>query len=211
MVHGIHSGATRTTAYEFVRGGSRQNPYNFSEVVFPQREGSTSNCLACHKPGTYGVPLVDNTLLTTNRTTGVADGNDADFNAVLAARASVPNDTDFVITPTAAACYACHDSPLAQAHMSDNGGIINDNRDNVVAAGSVETCSLCHGAGKDQDLAVVHAAEAFTLIGTITAPESGDGDGGGQTQADLCGPGPLSARPAGHTTRLDCCSCHGFN
>jgi len=60
---------------------------------------------------------------------------------------------------------------------------------------------------------VVHAdTEAANVIGIITAPESSDGDGeGGSSQADLCGPGPISARPAGHTTRLDCCSCHGFN
>jgi OmcA/MtrC family decaheme c-type cytochrome len=209
MIHGIHGAETRTTDYEFVRDRNDGIPYNWSEVVFP---ASASDCLRCHKSETFEVPLVDDTLLTTNRITGEADGNDADFDAVRDARELVPNDTDFVITPTSAACYACHDSTLAQAHMSDNGGIINDNRDNVLAANSVETCSLCHGAGKEQDLAVVHAAEAFTLIGTITAPESDDGDGdGGQSQADLCGPGPLSARPPGHTNRLDCCSCHGFN
>ena len=94
--------------------------------------------------------------------------------------------------------------------MEDNGGVFDwiSSTDPQF----VETCAVCHGSGKSADVAVAHAAEAFTLIGTITAPESGDGGGGGgQSQVDLCGPGPLSARPAGHTTRLDCCSCHGFN
>jgi OmcA/MtrC family decaheme c-type cytochrome len=208
MIHGIHGAATRTTDYQFVRGG-RQGYYNWSDVVFP---ASASDCLRCHKSETFEVPLNANTLLTTNRTTGVADGQDATEADVSAARATVPNDTDFVITPTAAACYACHDSQLAQAHMADNGGVINDNRSTVVDAGSVETCQICHGAGKPQDLTVVHAAEQLTLIGTITAPESGDDGGGGdQSQVALCGPGPIAAQPAGHTTRPDCCSCHGFN
>jgi hypothetical protein len=34
--------------------------------------------------------------------------------------------------------------------------------------------------------------------------------GGGGSQADLCGPGPISAQPAGHSDRNDCCSCHSF-
>jgi OmcA/MtrC family decaheme c-type cytochrome len=209
MIHGIHGAEVRTTDYEFVRDRLNGIPYNWSEVVFPANAG---DCTRCHKSETFEVPLVDDTLLTTNRITGVSDGNDADFNAVLAARETVPNDTDFVITPTTAACYACHDSADAKAHMEQNGAAINDNRSDVVAANPVETCSVCHGTGKTADLAVVHAAEEFTLIGTITAPESGDGsEAGGQSQADLCGPGPISARPPGHTERLDCCSCHGFN
>ena len=209
MIHGIHGGGERTTDYEFVRGG-RQGYYNWSDVVFP---GRVADCLTCHKPGTFAVPLDGDTLLTTNRTTGVDTGQDPTAAAVSDARDNVPNATDFVITPTAAACYACHDSTDAIGHMEQNGAIINENRSDVLAAGSVETCSVCHGTGKTADLAVVHAdTEAANVIGIITAPESSDGDGeGGSSQADLCGPGPISARPAGHTTRLDCCSCHGFN
>ena len=210
MIHGIHGGETRTTDYEFVRGG-RQGYYNWSDVVFP---GRAADCLTCHKPGTYAVPLDDDTLLTTNRTTGVANWARPRLSALSARPGiSVPNVTDFVITPTAAACYACHDSTDAIGHMEQNGAIINDNRSVVLAAGSVETCSVCHGTGKTADLAVVHAAaEAATVIGRITAPESSGGSGDGdQSQVTLCGPGPISAQPAGHTTRLDCCSCHGFN
>jgi hypothetical protein len=149
--------------------------------------------------------------LTTNRTTGVADGKDADSAAVLAARASVPNDTDFVITPVAAACYACHDGVDTVAHMEQNGAVINDNRSDVLNAMPVETCSLCHGTGKIEDLEPAHAAEEFTVVGIITAPPT-DGEGGdSQSQVELCGPGPISAQPAGHTDSLSCCSCHSFN
>ena len=208
MIHGIHGAETRTTDYEFVRDRLNGIPYNWSDVVFP---GRAADCLTCHKTGTQTVPLDDDTLLTTNRTTGVANGQDTDFNAVLAARASLPNATDFTITPTAAACYACHDSTDAIGHMEQNGAIIIENRSDVVAANPVETCSVCHDTGKTADLAVVHAAaEAATVIGRITAPESSGGSGD-DSQAALCGPGPISAQPPGHSTSLDCCSCHGFN
>ena len=212
MIHGIHGGEVRSTDYEFVRGGSRSNYYNFSEVVFPQ---SVSNCLACHIPGTFTPPLVDNTLLTTNRTTGVGTGLDATVADVSTARDNVPNDTDFVITPTAAACYACHNAGEVKAHMEGNGAWINANRSTVLALNSVETCSVCHGSGKSVDVAVAHRAVEPTVLGVIKAPPEEDGEdsggGGGQTQVDLCGPGPISSQPGGHTTRIDCCSCHGFN
>jgi OmcA/MtrC family decaheme c-type cytochrome len=209
MVHAIHGVETRTTDYEFVRnrnaGTGDGIPYNFGDVGFPGRAG---DCLTCHKPGTYAVPLINNTLLTTNRTTGVVNGQDATTAAVTAARTSVPNATDFVITPTAAACFACHDSDLAKAHMIQNGAAINSNRSAVLGANSLETCSLCHGTGRSVDIAVVHATEVSTLIGVIKAPAQEGGSGGGQSQADLCGPGPVSSQPAGHTTSTDCCSCH---
>lgn len=207
MIHGIHGVEKRTTDYEFVRNRNNGIPYNWGHVKFPGRAG---DCLTCHKPETFEVPLNDSALLTTNRTTGVASGNDVDGAAVTAARNTVPNATDFVITPAAAACFGCHDSELAQTHMKQNGASINTNRSNVVALNS-EACSFCHGPGRSEDLAVVHAAEEFTLIGVIKAPAQEGGSGGEQTQVDLCGPGPISAQPGGHTTRLDCCSCHSFN
>ena len=84
MVHGIHGGEVRAMEYEFVRGGSRSNYYNFSDVVFPQ---SASNCLACHISNpSFTPPLDEDTLLTTNRTTGVANGEDASTTAVQDAR-----------------------------------------------------------------------------------------------------------------------------
>ena len=211
MVHGIHGGEVRTTDYEFVRGGSRSNYYNFSDVVFPQ---SASNCLACHISNpSFTPPLDEDTLLTTNRTTGVVNGQDLTTTDVQDARDTVPNLTDFVITPTAAACYACHNGEAVQAHMEGNGAFINANRSDALAA--LETCALCHGSGKSVDVAVAHRAVEPTVLGVIKAPPEEDGGdsggGGGQTQVDLCGPGSISSQPGGHTTRLDCCSCHGFN
>ncbi len=210
MVHGIHGAEVRSTDYEFVRNRNNGIPYNWSEVVFPQSAG---NCLACHiSNSSFTPPLDEDTLLTTNRTTGESNGMDLDTAAVQNARDTVPNPTDFVITPTAAACYACHDGEVVQAHMEGNGAFINANRSDASAA--LETCALCHGSGKSADVAVAHRTVEPTVLGVIKAPpeeDGGDSGGGGQTQVDLCGPGPISSQPGGHTSRLDCCSCHGFN
>ena len=91
--------------------------------------------------------------MTTNRTTGVDDGMDADFNAVLAARETVPNITDWVITPVAGACYACHDGLSPMNHMEQNGGAIDVNRQ---FAGATESCATCHGPGNIADVDVAH-------------------------------------------------------
>jgi OmcA/MtrC family decaheme c-type cytochrome len=66
-------------------------------------------------------------------------------------------------------------------------------------------CSSCH----DSTSAKTHMAEnggEFEFL--LFAPDTSDTDG--QSQTDLCGPGPISAQPGGHTSRTDCCSCHAI-
>ena len=151
MIHGIHASGVRTTDYEHVRGGSHGGPYNWSEVTFP---AETSNCLLCHDGDTYDLPLDENVLITTNRTTGVANGMDASTDDVATARETLPNDTDWVITPFTSTCYFCHDSEEAVAHMELNGGSIDENRS--VALNSLETCVICHGSGSAHAMDKVH-------------------------------------------------------
>jgi OmcA/MtrC family decaheme c-type cytochrome len=166
MIHGIHAADFRTEDYEFVRNRLNGLYFNWSEVTFP---GILNNCLSCHLPGTYELPLSANVLMTTERTTTGDPAENRD--AILAARDSVPNGTDLVNSPIAATCYMCHDSELAVAHMEQNGGQINVllrevrvsadilTRDEVLDRGSIETCDLCHGAGRVADLNVVHGIE----------------------------------------------------
>lgn len=159
MIHGIHAASFRTFDYEFVRGRNDGLYYNWAHVTFPNNVG---NCKVCHIDGTWELPLDSNTLNTTVRTTGAADGMDADHLAVIAARASVPNLTDWVNTPTASACYYCHTDSLAVAHMRQNGGIISVADPDAVdfvqrqEVDTVESCAVCHGPGKQADLEVVH-------------------------------------------------------
>ena len=123
MVHGIHSSGFRTRDYQHVRGG-RQGYYNWSEVTFP-RGASTANCTLCHDGDSYEIPLDENVLATTVRTTSVEDGNDPDNAAVEGAFVNVPNQTDWVNTPMASACGYCHTWDEAVNHMRQSGGFLN--------------------------------------------------------------------------------------
>jgi hypothetical protein len=60
-----------------------------------------------------------------------------------------------VNSPTATACFACHDTDLARAHMEINGGSIYAPR--AAALGTMETCMICHDTGRIADIKVMHA------------------------------------------------------
>ena len=122
LVHGLHSSGMRNFDYDFVRNRNGASYFNWSEVTFP---GILSNCETCHLPGTYGVDLPDGVLVSTNVTTS---GPNATRASILAARDSVPNDTDEILSPTAGPCSMCHDSVPAAAHMEQNGGVIGKTR-----------------------------------------------------------------------------------
>ena len=122
LVHGLHGAAARTYDYEFVRNFRGAAYYDWAEVTFP---GILSNCETCHIDDSelYDAELPDGALVTTNVTT---DGLNLTVAAVAAARASVPNDTDLIHSPIAGTCYMCHDNDPALAHMSQNGGVIDN-------------------------------------------------------------------------------------
>jgi OmcA/MtrC family decaheme c-type cytochrome len=76
--------------------------------------------------------------------------------------------TTLVESPISAACFACHDSSTARAHIAQNGGTIYGTRTAAYSSNTAttyggralangETCLICHGMGRDQDAAVVHA------------------------------------------------------
>jgi OmcA/MtrC family decaheme c-type cytochrome len=76
--------------------------------------------------------------------------------------------TTLVESPVTAACFACHNANTARLHMTQYGGVIYGTRTanytSVVnttyggqALNNQETCLICHGMGRDQDAAVVHA------------------------------------------------------
>ncbi len=180
LIHGIHAAGRRNQEFEFVRNRQNGIYYNFGEVTFP---GILNNCLTCHVEGAYELPLPDGVLMSTERTTNDVDPltapEDGNRDDILAARETVPNDTDLVNTPTASTCYQCHDTATAVAHMEQNGGQINVllreehvvgsdfvvvgadalTRDEVLASGTTEACAICHGDGRIHDLSVVHEIE----------------------------------------------------
>lgn len=87
MIHKIHTGEELTRDY--VIGDT-----SFHEVRYP---GDRRNCEACHKAGTYGLPLPDGVLPT-----------------------DTPRDYVPVWQPESASCLPCHDSKDAAAHAYVN-------------------------------------------------------------------------------------------
>lgn len=63
--------------------------------------------------------------------------------------------TTLVTSPIATACFACHDSPLAMAHMITNGGSLYAPRSTALATG--EQCTLCHASGRVADIKLMHS------------------------------------------------------
>ncbi|MFZ2651876.1 MAG: OmcA/MtrC family decaheme c-type cytochrome [Burkholderiaceae bacterium] len=63
--------------------------------------------------------------------------------------------TTLVNSPITTACFACHDSTLARAHMEVNGGSIYAPRSTALA--KIETCMVCHASGRIADIKAMHA------------------------------------------------------
>ncbi len=134
MIHAIHG--TEIREKDLVVYGFRGSVNNFGAVGFP---GKVGDCETCHLPGTYELPLITDVLATT------IDTKDE----------STPDD-DLNITATAAVCSSCHDSSLVRAHMEQNGASFNTTQANIDNGSLTETCAICHGDGKIQDVMAVH-------------------------------------------------------
>jgi OmcA/MtrC family decaheme c-type cytochrome len=141
MIHAIHAGPVA----DYQVCGFGNTGYDFSHVTYV---GKLNNCEGCHKPDRY-YP-VDSTVVVGTTTDA---NNPATF-------------TDDVATsPNSAACGACHVSGAARAHMQGNGGDFAAGKDasgRMVSSG-LETCVICHGAGKPQDVKVMHDVGAFEV------------------------------------------------
>lgn len=172
FIHAIHAGAKRTVAFNWHAASPTEN---FSEVKFP---GVLKDCETCHLPGTYSFAAsgsanaVPNRLHRTTATGTLASasttaftfspyitkdlnyGAGFSFNATTGATTAAAATT-LVNSPIAGVCFACHDSPLAKAHMEVNQGSIYATRS--IALTTVETCMVCHDTGRIADIKVMHA------------------------------------------------------
>ncbi len=165
LIHGVHAAAQKhydgTPAHGFREkglviygfGSFPANEHDFSHVRFP---GILNDCETCHLPGTYTLagtwqtPTQNGILASTIDT--APNATDA---ATFAAGLATPAD-DLNITPTAAVCSSCHDSLVAQSHMTINGALFMAVQSPVIDA-NVESCAVCHGPGRDFDVDKVHA------------------------------------------------------
>jgi len=109
-------------------------------------------------------------------------------------------------------CTGCHDGDTFAVPLDENAlptTVLTeadetdpDDDQNITPTAAV--CSACH----DSIDSKTHMTEQGGLFDFVAfAPEE---NGGGGSQVELCGPGPISAQPAGHTESLSCCDCHGF-
>jgi OmcA/MtrC family decaheme c-type cytochrome len=136
MVHAIHANSAHRAGIEG------------KEIHYP---GLIQNCSQCHVPGSNELPLM---AKATGISVGVQAGGDI-------------NDatTHLKATPTYSACASCHDNDAAKGHMLTMGGA-----DGLGFDGSGtnlgwtfdmpdvtgESCAVCHGPGRDSDVAEVH-------------------------------------------------------
>jgi OmcA/MtrC family decaheme c-type cytochrome len=158
MVHAIHAGEERNAAgVKTVIYGFGGSVNNFSDVAYP---GDLANCEGCHVAGGY-YPVDATKVQGTTFSTGASFGSQAD---------------DLAASPNTAVCGACHVTPVAIAHMKQNGGapgtLVSGNpadtslfwtKDAVGKSvpASTETCVLCHGPGNTADVKAVHGVGDF--------------------------------------------------
>lgn len=121
MIHGVHGG-TLVGVRNF-RGVA--NAYDFTGINYP---GVLSNCLACHKEGTYAQP---------------ASGAAVTTNITVDRTGAIAGDDDLVTSPYTASCVGCHNSAETLSHVRDFDGFVRAKRSEVHGG---ERCALCHSA-----------------------------------------------------------------
>ncbi len=90
MIHKIHTGSNLTTNFTVMGHGGSTNNYNGVGYV-----GDRRDCVRCHLPGTYDLPLPDGLIMQTT-----------------------PRDYLTTQGPVTAACLSCHDTKAAAAHAA---------------------------------------------------------------------------------------------
>lgn len=144
MIHAIH--ARQNVVYGF---GNRS--HDFRDITYPQ---GVANCDACHLEDTYYPAAGQTRSVTINTGADRSDWRD-----------------DVAITPTAAACWSCHQGApssianLARLHILQNGGYLPSATDTSVTketleaqsvSAFIESCGICHGPGAIADVEAMH-------------------------------------------------------
>jgi OmcA/MtrC family decaheme c-type cytochrome len=140
-------GASGTTDLKVMAHGLHAGTFDscghdFTEVVYP---GRINNCEGCHKSNTF-YPV---------------DGTKVFATAISAGADRTNPDDDVRVTPNLAVCSNCHTSSLAVAHMKQNGGSDTATQLRDGTPSTIETCTLCHGPGKEADLRDAHKIDQF--------------------------------------------------
>jgi len=141
MIHRIHASGATGVPYEVCGFGNSVHVY---DVAYP---GHINNCEGCHEPGGY-FPVDPAAVLGTTIDVGADPASPID---------------DVVISPNASVCSSCHVSSLARTHMEQNGADFAATKaaDSTLISSGVESCQLCHGAGRSASVEEVHGVGSF--------------------------------------------------
>ena len=172
FVHAIHAAAKRSVPFTWHASSTTSS---YADIKFP---GILAQCETCHLPGTYdfsgsdsaaGLPgkqfrtVATGTLnpatpedlysLSPYVAIGTPYGSGFSFSTTTGATTEA-EPTTLVTSPIATTCFSCHDTEVARAHMTSNGGSIYAPRGS--ALGTLEQCSICHGPGRVADIKLMH-------------------------------------------------------
>jgi OmcA/MtrC family decaheme c-type cytochrome len=153
MIHGIHGNSKRS--FPFTHGNKVVDAFNkdgtsttagnpslaadvenyAAEVAWP---GVGINCNACHVDNSYKV-------------------DQGPLGAVISKPVGVTDPMQWlVVSPKAATCTACHDSPKAMAHVTSFGQASFANRSQAQSMVTQEICADCHSSGGFKGVDIVH-------------------------------------------------------
>lgn len=152
MIHGIHANSKRT--YPFTHGNTVVGAFNkdgtsatggaplastvenyAAEVLYPD---TTLNCNACHVNDSFKVDR-------------------SPMGAVVSKPAGVTDPMQWlVISPKAATCTSCHDSPQAIGHVTSFGNATFGDRTQAQSLQTQEVCADCHAPGVFKGVDIVH-------------------------------------------------------
>jgi OmcA/MtrC family decaheme c-type cytochrome len=165
FIHGIHGAEKRTVPFTWHATATD----NYSMIGYP---GVLKDCNQCHLSNTVNFGANGATLqsslvwsttaygtisASTSISPYVVAGTNygSRFSYTVATGTTTPAaSTTLVNSPIASACFACHDTTAARGHMASNGGAIYEPRSTALT--KIEGCLVCHGMGRDYDVAVVH-------------------------------------------------------
>ncbi|CAG4883519.1 conserved exported protein of unknown function [Georgfuchsia toluolica] len=177
LVHSIHGSAKREQDFSYE--ATAANPGGFAEVTYP---GILKNCETCHVAGAYDFSASANSAALPNLLWTTDAKGDMSNPTLLPSIGLSPwvtingagqinySANNLVTSPIASACFGCHDSSLAVAHMESNGGTIVRLFSSVASTATrpaigtastmtftkTEQCTLCHGSGKVADIKAMH-------------------------------------------------------
>lgn len=171
LIHAIHGAGKRSTDLVVYGYPGGDTGHNFSHVDVPR---SSSDCEACHKEGTYQLPLADGVLAgtldtnatVTEQTGGYGSPGAESYSDAMAA--ADPTD-DGNASATASVCRSCHDSDSAASHMISTGNATLPDpssgtydtylREQSILDGMVGACAACHGSGHQFAVGKVHGVD----------------------------------------------------